>query len=77
MIRKLHRLSRFLRPLLVATAAVAVTATAQAQTTLRFGFGLPVDAHYGVGAAYMQKAVAERMGGRYKLELFPNFQLGG
>jgi tripartite ATP-independent transporter DctP family solute receptor len=77
MIPKLHRLSRFLSPLLVAAAAVAVTTTAQAQTTLRFGFGLPVDAHYGVGAAYMQKAVAERMGGRYKLELFPNFQLGG
>jgi len=30
-----------------------------------------------VGAVYMQKAVAERMGGRYKIELFPNFQLGG
>jgi tripartite ATP-independent transporter DctP family solute receptor len=77
MIPKLHRLSRFLRPMLVAAAAVTLSATAQAQTTLRFGFGLPVDAHYGVGAAHMQKAVAERMGGRYKLELFPNFQLGG
>jgi len=69
--------STFLKSL-VAAAVVAVAATgAQAQTTLRMGFGLPIDAHYGVGAAFMQKAVAERMGGRYRLELFPNFQLGG
>jgi TRAP-type transport system periplasmic protein len=66
-----------LKPLL-AVAAVALTATgANAQTTLRLGHGLGPQAPYGVGAAYMQKAVAERMGGRYKLELFPDFQLGG
>ena len=65
------------RALLLATAIAALPMAAQAQTVLRFGFGLPTDAHYGQGAVYMQKAVAERMGGRYRIELFPNFQLGG
>jgi TRAP-type transport system periplasmic protein len=66
-----------IKPLL-ATAAVALMASAaHAQTTLRFGYGLGPEAHYGVGATYMQKAVAERMGGRYRIEVFPNFQLGG
>ena len=72
-----HRLSRFARPLLMAAALAVTGFAAQAQTTLRMGFGLPVEAHYGVGAAHMQKLVAERLGGRYKIELFPNFQLGG
>jgi TRAP-type transport system periplasmic protein len=71
------RRSGLVKPL-IAAAAIALGASAvQAQTTLRFGFGLGPEAHYGVGAQYMQKAVAERMGGRYRLELFPNFQLGG
>jgi tripartite ATP-independent transporter DctP family solute receptor len=50
---------------------------AHAQTVLKMGFGLPVTAHYGVGAAYMQQEIEKRTGGRYKLELFPNFALGG
>lgn len=70
-------LKRFIKPLILAAACAAVSAAAQAQTVLRMGFGLPVEAHYGVGAAHMQKLVAERMGGRYRIELFPNFQLGG
>jgi len=70
-------LKRFVKPLILAAACAAVSAAAQAQTVLRMGFGLPVEAHYGVGAAHMQKLVAERMGGRYRIELFPNFQLGG
>jgi tripartite ATP-independent transporter DctP family solute receptor len=65
------------RALALAASLIALPIVSQAQTVLRFGFGLPADAHYGVGAVYMQKAVAERMGGRYKVELFPNFQLGG
>lgn len=65
------------RALLLAGALACAPLLGQAQTVLRFGFGLPTDAHYGVGAAFMQKAVAERLGGRYKIELFPNFQLGG
>lgn len=72
-----HRISGAGRALMLAASIAALPVAAQAQTVLRFGFGLPVDAHYGVGAAYMQKAVAERMGGRYRIELFPNFQLGG
>jgi tripartite ATP-independent transporter DctP family solute receptor len=72
-----NRYSSAARALLLATAIATLPMAAQAQTVLRFGFGLPTDAHYGQGAAYMQKAVAERMGGRYRIELFPNFQLGG
>lgn len=72
-----HPVSRFAKPLLIAATLAVAGMAAQAQTVLRFGFGLPADAHYGVGATHMQKAVAERMGGRYKVELFPNFQLGG
>jgi TRAP-type transport system periplasmic protein len=68
---------RFLKPLVAAAAIALAAGAAQAQTTLKMGFGLGLNAHYGVGAQYMQKAVAERMGGRYKLELFPDFQLGG
>jgi len=70
-------LARFFKPFVLAAACAAVSVAAQAQTVLKMGFGLPVDAHYGVGAAHMQKLVAERMGGRYKIELVPNFQLGG
>jgi len=72
-----RRLSRILKTLTFAAAFAAAATAAQAQTVLRMGFGLPVEAHYGVGAAHMQKLVAERMGGRYRIELFPNFQLGG
>ena len=70
-------LKRFIKPLVLAAACAAVSVAAQAQTVLRIGFGLPVEAHYGVGAVHMQKLVAERLGGRYRIELFPNFQLGG
>lgn len=72
-----NRISAAGRGWLVAASLAALPVAASAQTVLKFGFGLPTEAHYGVGAAYMQKAVAERMGGRYKIELFPNFQLGG
>jgi len=69
--------SAFLKTLVAGAAFAAAATTAHAQTTLRMGFGLQLEAHYGVGAQFMQKAVAERMGGRYRIELFPNFQLGG
>lgn len=72
-----HRLFHFARPLLLAAVIAATGAAVQAQTVLRLGFGLPVEAHYGAGAVHMQKLVAERLGGRYRVELFPNFQLGG
>jgi len=71
------KMSRLLKPVLLAAAMAATATVAQAQTVLKMGFGLQLEAHYGVGAVHMQKLVAERMGGRYKLELFPNFQLGG
>lgn len=62
----------------VAVAGLTLLAVPSvAQTTFKMGFGLPLTAHYGAGAALMQKEVAERTQGRYKLELFPNFALGG
>jgi TRAP-type transport system periplasmic protein len=73
----MFRNHRLLKPLVAAAAIALAAGAAQAQTTLKMGFGLGMGAHYGVGAQFMQKAVAERMGGRYKLELFPDFQLGG
>lgn len=63
---------------ILSSAAVGLAAGAvQAQTVLKFGFGLNLQAHYGVGAAYMQQEIEKRTGGRYKIELFPNFALGG
>lgn len=73
----IQRIALQTRTLLVAAALAMTGMAVQAQTTLRLAFGLPVEAHYGVGAAHMQKLVAERMGARYKIDLFPNFQLGG
>ncbi|MFM7341395.1 MAG: hypothetical protein ACKO3Q_01725, partial [Betaproteobacteria bacterium] len=67
----IHRIARQARPLLIAAGMAILGLSAQAQTTLRVGFGLGLDAHYGLGAVQMQKLVAERMGGRFKLELFP------
>ncbi len=72
-----RRLPRILKTLTLAAAFAAAATAAQAQTVLRMAFGLQLEAHYGVGAVHMQKLVAERMGGRYKIELFPDFQLGG
>ncbi len=63
---------------LVATAGLGIAlGSAQAQTVLKFGFGLNLQAHYGVGAVYMRDNIEQRTGGRYKIELFPNFALGG
>lgn len=73
----LFRTSKLLKPLIAAAMLSLIGAGAQAQTTLRLGHGLSPQAPYGVGALYMQKAIAERMGGRYKVDIFPNFQLGG
>lgn len=69
--------SRFIKPLIAAAAIALLAGVAQAQTVLKLGHGLQREAHYGVGAAHIAKAVAERMGGRYKVEVFPDFQLGG
>ena len=65
------------RPLFAAVALAVAAGAVQAQTPLKLGHGLAREAHYGVGAAHMAKAINERMGGRYKVEVFPDFQLGG
>ncbi len=60
-----------------AALTLATAGPAAAQTVLKFGFGLPITGHYGVGAVHMQKEISARTGGRYTIELFPNFALGG
>jgi len=65
------------RPLFAAAALAVAAGSVHAQTTLKLGHGLAREAHYGVGAAHMAKAINERMGGRSKVEVFPDFQLGG
>jgi TRAP-type C4-dicarboxylate transport system substrate-binding protein len=55
---------------LAAAGLLLALGAAQAQTVLKMGFGLAKEAHYGVGAVYMQQEIEKRTGGRYKLELF-------
>ena len=52
------KMSRLLKPVLLAAAMAATATVAQAQTVLKMGFGLQLEAHYGVGAVHMQKLVA-------------------
>lgn len=66
-----------LQAIVTAAGVTMLALPAQAQTTFKMGFGLPLTGHYGVGAVLMQKELEERTQGRYKLELFPNFALGG
>ncbi|MFN0183819.1 MAG: TRAP transporter substrate-binding protein [Aquabacterium sp.] len=65
------------RSLAMAAGLGLMAGAAQSQTVLKMGFGLAIQAHYGVGAVYMQQEIEKRTGGRYKIELFPNFALGG
>ncbi|MGE0799517.1 MAG: TRAP transporter substrate-binding protein [Lautropia sp.] len=78
MARWLERTRRTL-PLAAAVAALlgATAPAVQAQTVLKYAFGLPITAPYGTGAVYFQQEIEKRTGGRYKVELFPNFALGG
>jgi TRAP-type transport system periplasmic protein len=66
-----------LRTVCAAAGLSLALGAAQAQTVLKFGFGLSLEAHYGVGAVHMRDNIEKRTGGRYKIELFPNFALGG
>ena len=70
-------LNRAARALVAATVLGLATGAAQAQTVLKMAFGLGLQAQYGVGAVYMRDHIENRTGGRYKLELFPDFALGG
>jgi tripartite ATP-independent transporter DctP family solute receptor len=72
-----HWIALVRRTLPVATAALLATSAAQGQTVLKYAFGLPITAPYGTGAVYFQQELPKRTNGRYKVELYPNFALGG
>ena len=60
-------------------AAVAASGMASAQATLRMGYALAPapNSHYGVGATTLAEEIARRTQGRFKIEQYPNSQLGG
>ena len=67
--RMLHTL------LLVAGAAMA--GASDAQTVLKLGYSLPATSHYGAGAQALADYVAQKSGGRYRIEQYPANALGG
>ena len=60
-------------------ALLATSGIASAQTTLRMGYALAPapNSHYGVGASAFADDIAKRTKGRFKVEQYPNSQLGG
>ena len=68
----------FLKVFAVAAAVVA-SGMASAQTTLRMGYALAPapNSHYGVGATTLAEEITRRTQGRFKIEQYPNSQLGG
>jgi TRAP-type transport system periplasmic protein len=68
----------FLKGLALA-ATLAATGMASAQTTLRMGYALAPapNSHYGVGASTFAEEITKRTQGRFKIEQYPNSQLGG
>lgn len=64
---------------LAAAAVLAASGIASAQTTLRMGYALAPapNSHYGVAASAFAEEIAKRSQGRFRIEQFPNSQLGG
>lgn len=60
-------------------AVLAASGVASAQTTLRMGYALAPapNSHYGMGASAFAEDIAKRSKGRFKVEQYPNSQLGG
>lgn len=56
---------------------LGASASAFAAETLRFGFILPQHSQLGAGASVFAAEVAQRTGGRYRVDLYPNAMLGG
>lgn len=69
---------KLLSPLkcIVACAAFAVGG-ACAQTALKLGHILPLSSHLGYAVGVFSDEITKRTSGRYKLEIFPDGQLGG
>ena len=72
-------MKRGLLKFLALTAALAASGIASAQTTLRMGYALAPapNSHYGVAASTFAGEIAKRTQGRFKIEQYPNSQLGG
>jgi TRAP-type transport system periplasmic protein len=63
---------------LVALAlATNAPAAAQSTTTLKLGYILPADSQLGAGAKAFADELTKLTAGRYKIEQYPNAQLGG
>ncbi|MBI3371224.1 MAG: TRAP transporter substrate-binding protein DctP [Betaproteobacteria bacterium] len=60
-------------------AALATSSIASAQTALRMGYALAPapNSHYGVAGSAFAEEIAKRTQGRFKIEQYPNSQLGG
>lgn len=56
--------------------ALGLAAPAAAQTTFQIGHSLSPNSHYQVGAQTFADLVAERTGGRYRIEIAPGGALG-
>lgn len=63
--------------LLLAAAVAGWCLSAGAETVLALGYVLGPTSHYGVAAQVMADEVATRSNGRYRVQLFPDGQLGG
>jgi tripartite ATP-independent transporter DctP family solute receptor len=61
----------------LALTMTAAPAAAQSTKTLKLGYILPADSQLGAGGKTFAEEVAKLTGGRYKVEQYPNSQLGG
>ena len=62
-----------------AAVTLAGSGGVSAQTTLKMGYALAPapNSHYGVGATTLADEIARRTQGRFRIEQYPNSQLGG
>ena len=60
-----------------ASSAAAATSAGAAEYVLKAGHCVPVDHPYQLGYEFMNKLLVERTGGKMRLEIYPNSQLGG
>lgn len=68
------RLTRILA--LASTASLALAAAAQAQTLLRLNHNNPADHPTHISMEFMGERFSELTGGAYRIQVFPNAQLG-
>ena len=69
--------SRFSRALMVAMLVLLAPAGARAEQVLRIGYLLSQNSQLGAGAKAFADEVRKQTGGRFRVEQFPNGELGG